>query len=654
MENTKKNYSMKSKLISAIAMLLVATIMLVSSTYAWFTLSTKPEVSGISTAVGANGALEMLLATKDADGQWVFGTGEVGNLGPAERNKHWGNLVDLSLEEYGAGEIVLYPSILNLTDTGALNTGAPIRTPEYGADGRVEQTTPGGMFATYNTGKSGFLDDGYGFRAMGIASGLTPRQQAFRVALSQIIVNSAAAQAKARTSLSANGNTLAGIAIKKAMTDGATYNAGEIAAVGSMITGLEEALATVEAAYLEFIYATVYSSESNLEDNVATLAVNAAKAAADGVTNGALGDKIAAAITALTTNSASFTTSQLPNYTVFEGAVEAFTEAQTKYAVISSKNECTWAELSAALYPLVDMDEIKINGYTPSEVKANTNKIANDVIAGKGINVIIPTGGGVYADIADYTGDYTVGIQINTADLDLGVDVGEVDATMKADSTHTKGLLIAAKEVVATKQPTGGNAEKPITEFYGYAIDLAFKTNASTSNLLLQTTPADRIYGDNQHEETMGEGSTMTFATTDNTFSMDKMLGLMSRIKVVFYDTKTDKILANAKLDTQANKVTGSPMDGIKANLHIVDENGAIVTDPKNAVITELGPNIAQHVTVVLYLDGEGISNQDVSAIADDARSMTGTFNIQFASSADLVPMEYSDLHTVTPAANNP
>ena len=131
MENTKKNYSMKSKLISAIAMLLVATIMLVSSTYAWFTLSTKPEVSGISTAVGANGALEMLLATKK-DNAWFYGTGEVGTKTIQERNTYWGNLVDLSDPSYGSGAIVLYPSLLNTTTDGTndkIVLGTPIQTP---------------------------------------------------------------------------------------------------------------------------------------------------------------------------------------------------------------------------------------------------------------------------------------------------------------------------------------------------------------------------------------------------------------------------------------------------------------------------------------------------------------------------------------------
>ena len=55
--------SIRKKLMAAVAMLLVACIMVVSSSYAWFTLSTAPEVTGIQTSVGANGNLEIALAT---------------------------------------------------------------------------------------------------------------------------------------------------------------------------------------------------------------------------------------------------------------------------------------------------------------------------------------------------------------------------------------------------------------------------------------------------------------------------------------------------------------------------------------------------------------------------------------------------------------
>ena len=112
----------RNKLVAAISMLMVASIMMVSSTYAWFTLSTAPEVKGITTNVGANGNLEMMLL----NGKSFNSTEE--NLGVesstedsfsvkalAEANVKWGNLVDLSDTSYGLDQIVLNPARLNIT-----------------------------------------------------------------------------------------------------------------------------------------------------------------------------------------------------------------------------------------------------------------------------------------------------------------------------------------------------------------------------------------------------------------------------------------------------------------------------------------------------------------------------------------------------------
>ena len=82
MNSTKKNSEfggVKKKLTAAIAMLLVATIMMVSSTYAWFTLSTAPEVTGITTSVGANGNLEMALLNGNANDDATEGANNSGN-----------------------------------------------------------------------------------------------------------------------------------------------------------------------------------------------------------------------------------------------------------------------------------------------------------------------------------------------------------------------------------------------------------------------------------------------------------------------------------------------------------------------------------------------------------------------------------------------
>ena len=126
----KRELNIKKKLTAAIMMLLVSCIMVVTSTYAWFTLSTAPEISGIQTTIGGNGNLEIALAgyyDQNGDGEidpndgdydtWT--TGKVQTLNGStvtatveevlKRNITWGNLVDLSNEAYGFNTILFNP-----------------------------------------------------------------------------------------------------------------------------------------------------------------------------------------------------------------------------------------------------------------------------------------------------------------------------------------------------------------------------------------------------------------------------------------------------------------------------------------------------------------------------------------------------------------
>jgi len=141
--NTKPKLisSIRAKLMSAVAMLLIAVIMVVSSTYAWFTLSTAPEVTGITTAIGANGALEMALMNKDGSiDQIVSGVGDslAGGKTIDQVNRTWGNLVDVSDNDvYGLDQLILMPSLLN--KTGDSLAKSMLQTPVYGPDGRVEK-----------------------------------------------------------------------------------------------------------------------------------------------------------------------------------------------------------------------------------------------------------------------------------------------------------------------------------------------------------------------------------------------------------------------------------------------------------------------------------------------------------------------------------
>lgn len=89
--------------------------------------------------------------------------------------------------------------------------------------------------------------------------------------------------------------------------------------------------------------------------------------------------------------------------------------------------------------------------------------------------------------------------------------------------------------------------------------------------------------------------------------------------------------------------------------LYVVTTTPATKEEITDDAIMPLTQNTAHKLSVLVYLDGNTVANKDVAATGSS--SMKGTMNLQFSSSANLVPMEYADLHipgatttyTVTP-----
>ena len=60
-----KSKNIKKRLYAAISLLLVAILLVTATTFAWMSLSTAPQITGASTMIGANGNLEIALATTE-------------------------------------------------------------------------------------------------------------------------------------------------------------------------------------------------------------------------------------------------------------------------------------------------------------------------------------------------------------------------------------------------------------------------------------------------------------------------------------------------------------------------------------------------------------------------------------------------------------
>lgn len=131
----------KAKLMAATSLLLVSAILLSLTTYAWFILSTAPEVTEMQTTAGANGALEIALQTgESANGilDRVGSSSAVGSLKDA--NSTWGNVVDLSGDTYGLQGLSLLPARLNMNADGrTVRKSSPLIMPLFGQDGRISE-----------------------------------------------------------------------------------------------------------------------------------------------------------------------------------------------------------------------------------------------------------------------------------------------------------------------------------------------------------------------------------------------------------------------------------------------------------------------------------------------------------------------------------
>lgn len=144
---------LKKKLTAAAAMLVVSAVMLSGVSYAWYTLSTNPEVSNIKATAVANQNLEIALmkatdeaSTKVDERSAQSSVNGSGVQGSTTANYYtWGNLVDLTAM-IDSAKAELRPAKY-VTDTG-------LQYPTYGNDGRVENfanLTAG----TYTTDKEG-------------------------------------------------------------------------------------------------------------------------------------------------------------------------------------------------------------------------------------------------------------------------------------------------------------------------------------------------------------------------------------------------------------------------------------------------------------------------------------------------------------------
>lgn len=668
----------RTKLTAATVMLLIAAILMVSTTYAWFTLSTAPEVTGITTNVGANGNLEMLLLNKDSFKSTEDDLGVVSEVGDSnavkaltEANLKWGNLVDLSDASYGLDNIVLMPSRLNLATASTLDSTV-LLAPSYGTDGRVIDVNT----ATYSGAREGnswvykSFADYAGVRALGTSSGVTQRLSAYRTAKSAVTTNISAAKSAAQQSLTSNGQNLANIVMRHAMANAdEAYTLDEIRSLQNMINALQTANDKAGAAIVQAVLANSLSAAQGTElTDAQVTALADACAAATPSTVGAIENVVPP-----TGFDAAKAQWEANNQTI--GQAKNDVDA----LVAQNKASYAYAEIEGVVDQLINKNHTTVAG-VKNPGRDDLQTIIDNVTAAQMTVVMeMEDGAGIYADIAKLVGDFTAsGFKVKVTKDSLTITADVVIKTTGHDSP-----LISAITVGEAPAATVGGAGTTtiLTDTYGYALDFGFRTNAAASNLLLQTDAAQRVYSDSEAENTQGGGSYMQFTTTNaKTFSVTEVRALMSALRVAFVapqgtdDATQYDILGIAKLDItsvtdQHSGITtytgGTIIDkdgkaladgatdtttgaaGIKAKLALYDYtlNGdgtlTIGAAKGNGVLKALTQNHAEKVTAIVYLDGDIVDN---TMVANAAESMSGKLNLQFASSATLKPMENTNM----------
>ena len=605
--------SIQKKLVAAVAMVLVASIMVVSSSYAWFTLSTAPEVTGIQTSVGSNGNLEMALRTqKDV--------GAIGNTDGTQNypdtNNYWGNLVDLSHSNYHMNDISLAPARLNIvldvskstygevehkdvvsdtaitvggtyngeevTKIGKLTesvvdgkktysydtvttkslvkpaykldgTGANVpylKTPVYGTDGRLSGlSTVTVINGTYVPSANGFAENttgSWGVRAIGTTSLLTPAEMALRTAKRAVSTAITSSKNAASTSLREDSVKLANILINIKMVEDYEKNISDddVNAIIDALGSLSEIADSLENAMKQAVIAVGVAQDKNLTADQISF------------TSGKI--DLAQTVTGFDWTIAADIKADLEAASVDlvsmrDAISNSLGHANAAKNVTGSERSTKVTDAMSALLTASDFEIIDSRNGTPYSVDKLQGMVDSAPVTVVGVLMnkpIISIKNGIYANIAKFSGNYSAEASMRVNVEYAGINLGNepLDVTMStnvSEPTISAGVnnyylteVLNDLNSVNSSNTDGGSDLKIITDIYGYALDFAFRTNATGSSLLLQTEAKDRVEAteDPTTSLTQGHGSFMQFTTDNTDFTFEQLVNLMMSVRVVFVD----------------------------------------------------------------------------------------------------------------------
>lgn len=607
----------RKKLKITLIFAIVCLVLMISASYAWLTLSLRPEVTRLDTNVGANGSLEIALLTGSTYVDPLLIRTSIGDSiaeqDALEANHSWGNVIDLSDERYGLGEISLLPARLNAMP-GAEGSCAVrqnlLNVAEFGIDGRITILSDSTVSATRAERDFTYYVDqqSYGVRAIGTISNLFSQQIALAEARSLVSSYTASASRTVKHTWRDHGPGIVDILHQRYAAGSETVSAENIADIRDMAEGILTALSYVDGAIRQGIIgigASQISEESDFEVFL-TLVSNPSASVSSLVNTPGV---------------------QIPEefktwVTQVDRMKEAVQSVVAETYLLSDGGN--WSQAEPLLDVLLDADQ----AYLAEHLLSSSDAYRTITVDNR---ITLSPGSGILAELAGYCGNYSAFCKWK--------DNASVEIRT-AEPNENPYLIRIEKMLDDCKAAAGGWTRANLDDTYGFAVDMAFRCNRD-SDLLLQTTEALRVAESSEFPVTQGSGSYMRFTSDD--METEELLALMDTLRVGFLDDQ-NTLVALAKLNVSNYEIQE---EGIFAPLYLyeftLEENGSITTGERRSddtAIAALSQNTPRVITVVAWLDGDQVENSTVNE--NSHQSMRGVMNLQFASSADLLPSEQS------------
>lgn len=685
---------LKERLAAVALLLVVSTVMMISATFAWITLSRAPEVTGINTTISGNGNLEIALSDKDGLAPDEFDVDEslTKGVNVTLSNLEWGNLINLSDPSYGIDNLALRPAQLNTANL----LGSPLWGAVYAEDGRITALDSNYAYTMFDETKKEFLvSSDYGVRAISSYvnkttesdddKGLKDRINEVMAAKTNV-VNAYASARGTFSGLSAMVSRYAQDVVNGKQNGAVSDGTGTDANYGpylkdliSFYEALDHAMVAQQDAYVALANLQIYRyavENKNLTYQQTSWEEVLAK-------NGTAGSPISISELGAFVQDKKTLEEDLAKLKAYKKAFDEEGKAyywthdgDTGYQIKNMVDRLIGfthvPSSEEGVYVYIDNGKIYVSQISGNDMLTlySYNKKTVPVYITRGIlknfeqRALSETDRiGAHDDSKmTITARAKKGITIEATVYGKGITYAEGLSAFDADFGKAQGSLVT-KDAVAQ-------------DTYGMAVDLWVRTNAESTCLTLEGATAvdengniirydgaNRIWGRVPSTDTIyttestsqGGGSCYIYYA-DTPEDMARSLDLLDSMKVAFV-SQGGTLLATAEMDT----VNYCAVNGRVTVPLVLDTNTKTTytyTDSMNQevvgkAITTLTYDAAERITAIIYLDGTHLTNDNVLA----ASKIQGQLNIQFGSSKDLQTIGSNDLiddvRTVTAAVNN-